>query len=160
MMSPDFLDCFRMTDLICQVSAVTTSYDSGLRLRLLQGGNCLLPGNRRKVVEEFLKGVSSLKIIDQRLNRNPRANENRGAPQDIAIRVNDRCACHTVVLHPTSANHTPRLLPRHVEPTGAPSTVLELSSMLAARSPEAHGYVASFKSCLAAASLRSFPNPR
>ena len=64
MMSPDFLDCFRMTDLICQVSAVTTSYDSGLRLRLLQGGNCLLPGNRRKVVEEFLKGVSSLKIID------------------------------------------------------------------------------------------------
>jgi len=41
MMSPDFLDCFRMTDLICQVSAVTTSYDSGLRLgyRLAHRGN-------------------------------------------------------------------------------------------------------------------------
>ena len=60
-----------------------------MRLRLLQGGNCLLPSYRREVVKKFLKGVPTLKVIDKRLKWNSRANENRGTPQDIGIRVND-----------------------------------------------------------------------
>ena len=60
-----------------------------MRLCLLQGSNCLLPSDRWEVVEKFLKGVPALKVIDKRLKRDSRANENRGTPQDIGIRVND-----------------------------------------------------------------------
>ena len=60
-----------------------------MRLCLLQGSNCLLPSDCWEVVEKFLKGVPALKVIDKRLKGNSRANENRGTPQDIGIRVND-----------------------------------------------------------------------
>ena len=49
----------------------------------------MLPSDRWEVVEKFLKGVSALKVIDKRLKGDSRANENRGTPQDIGIRVND-----------------------------------------------------------------------
>ena len=59
-------------------------------LSLLQGSNCLLPRDRWKVVQEFLEGVPSFKIIDKRLNRHPRTDENGSTAQDVGISVNDR----------------------------------------------------------------------
>gem|GEM_PF-6768386 len=55
----------------------------------LKGRDCELAGDCWEIVEELFQGVSTLEIIDQRLDWDACANEYRGTTQYVGIRVND-----------------------------------------------------------------------
>ncbi|OGA53409.1 MAG: hypothetical protein A3F74_05725 [Betaproteobacteria bacterium RIFCSPLOWO2_12_FULL_62_58] len=61
-----------------------------MSLGLLKGRNSDFPSDRREVVKEFLQRMPALKVIDERLQRNARPNENWSTAENIRIGVNDR----------------------------------------------------------------------
>ena len=70
---------------------VSGDFESGNRLFSLHG---------REVVQEFVEAVPGRKIIEKILHRDPRSAEDRGAPQNPWIAVNDGFkVCHVI---PTS----------------------------------------------------------
>ena len=52
--------------------------------------NGLFPRNCWKMVEKALKRITSLDIVEQRLNRDPRAAEHRCPAHDVRVAVNYR----------------------------------------------------------------------
>src|ERR1700712_4929437 len=60
----------------------------------LQNRHSLIPIDGWKVVEEGVERLASLKIVEQRLYRDPRADENRGSPENLGIRMDDGGFAH------------------------------------------------------------------
>lgn len=58
-------------------------------LRLLESRNRLLSGHSREIVQKFIQRIAALKVIEQGLERNSRAHEDRCAPENPWIAVNN-----------------------------------------------------------------------
>ena len=58
-------------------------------LRLLESRNRLLSGHSREIVQEFIQRIAALEVIEQGLERNARAHEDRSAPENLRIAVNN-----------------------------------------------------------------------
>lgn len=74
-------------------------------LGFLQRGDRLLPCYRGEVSQEFRERLTFLQVIHERLERNPRANEDRSTSEDIRIAVNWSCIYHG--LAPVDAQPNP-----------------------------------------------------
>src|SRR5262245_55586841 len=59
-------------------------------LGLLQGCYGLLPGDRRKVLQELGQGLPCLEVIEQRCEWDASADKYRRAAHDLRVAVNDR----------------------------------------------------------------------
>src|SRR3989442_8166593 len=57
--------------------------------RDVQRGNGLLALDRRELPQELIKRLAALEIIKQRLDRDSSADEDRCAPEDVGVTVND-----------------------------------------------------------------------
>src|SRR5262245_22621615 len=55
----------------------------------LKGGNSFVWRDRGEVVKKLLQRMATLDVVDQRLNRNARANKHRGTAQDVRVGAND-----------------------------------------------------------------------
>jgi len=55
----------------------------------LKGGNSLIPTDGREVIKKVVKPFTGLKIVDESLDRDAGAREDRGAPQDVGIRLDN-----------------------------------------------------------------------
>lgn len=71
-------------------SSSNTRIDNQMGFGLFKRSNGYFPGNGREIVEEFLRRMSALNVIDQRLKRNACSNKNGSTAENIRIGVNDR----------------------------------------------------------------------
>ena len=55
-----------------------------------EGGDCLLPRHRREVLQELVEAVAGRETVEQVLHRDPRSAEDRRAPKDLGVTVDDR----------------------------------------------------------------------
>ena len=61
-------------------------------LRFFQKGYYLFTRNAREILKKFVNGISALQVINQVLNRNPRARETRRTAHDFGIDFDDGSA--------------------------------------------------------------------
>lgn len=60
-----------------------------MRLGLLESSHRESPAHGWKVIKELFQGMAGFDVVNQRLNRDPRSDEYRGAPQDVGVGVNN-----------------------------------------------------------------------
>ncbi len=77
-----------------------------MRFRLLESSYRELTAHGRKIIEEFLQGVTALDVVNKCLNRDSRSDEHGGAPEDVWVGVNNGRLLHAA----TSQNTVPILL--------------------------------------------------
>ena len=70
-------------------SSMSTSKRYQRLLRKLERGHSLLAGDRGKVIEELLEGVTSLEVVDEVLERYAGTRENDRASLNLGIRRDD-----------------------------------------------------------------------
>ena len=77
----------------------TSEFQSSLRrsceqtlLRFFQKGYYLFTRNAREILKKFVNAISALQVINQVLNRNPRARETRRTAHDFGIDFDDGSA--------------------------------------------------------------------
>ena len=70
-------------------SSRTRTGQNGIPSRI-ECGNRLLLRDRRELIEELVEGLSPFQIVEHRLNRHPRAAEDRHTPRDLRVAVDDR----------------------------------------------------------------------
>jgi hypothetical protein len=62
-------------------------------LRKFERGDDLFAAYAGEVVQKLRQGVARFEVVQQRLDRNPRADENGRPAQDIGIGMNDLSCC-------------------------------------------------------------------
>ena len=70
-------------------SSSSTRVGDQVGFRLLEGSNSNFSRDRGEVVKKLIQRMTTFDIVDERMHRNARANENRGAAQDVGVRPND-----------------------------------------------------------------------
>ena len=70
-------------------SSRTRTGQNGIPSRI-ECGNRRLLRHRRELIEELVEGLSPFQIVEHRLNRHPRAAEDRHTPRDLRVAVDDR----------------------------------------------------------------------
>lgn len=60
----------------------------------VEGGDGLFALHRRKLVEKLVESIATFQMIEERLHRDPRADKDRGATEDVWIALDDLAQLH------------------------------------------------------------------